>query len=860
MPVIAARSRFLSDGLPEHFQFALGKTDVHEWEIDIETGALTFNSDPGIFDGILSLKAFFEALHPEDRCWAEGITDCLLLKADRCYYECRLVISNGDVRWISVSGCSQGEEGHIDRLYGVTQDITERKRAETVARGQRRALELAVTGAPLESILELLCRLSEEQASGSLQASIMLLDSENHLKLTAAPTLPAEYCKAIDGLVPGPGVGSCGSAVFLAEPVVVTNIEQDERWILFAHLAVPHGLRACWSLPLLSPSGLVQGTMALYCRESRGPSEWELESVTLLANTASLIIERYRETHERSRAELRFRSLVSATNAIVWTTSRDVEVFSPLPEWGSYTGLSPEQMNGMGWLDAIHPDDSDVINALVLRMRKETKPLQTEVRLRRADGEHRDMALHAVPILDASGAVNEWAGSYTDITERNQSEQRLRHQATHDTLTGLPNRMFLNEHLQELLDFTTPSESIAVMLIDLDRFKHINDSMGHDSGDELLCLIAKRLQDALPAGDLVARLGGDEFVVVAHAPNGKAFAQTLAQTLVQTLASPVDVEGSLLYSAASIGVCLYPEDGQRKDVLLQNADIAMYKAKADGGNRYSLFSAEMSVAMKKRMALEIALRGALDRGELVLHYQPRVGLPNKELRGVEALVRWNSPERGLVSPLDFIPIAEETGLIHEIGIWVLRQACADIQALNTRMGSSLCVSVNMSPKQLMRPDLVHQVKDALDQAGMRSVHLELELTEGAFIHDMEASTLAMRQLKALGVLLAVDDFGTGHAGIEYLRQFPIDIVKLDRTFVTPISLEPHGFGFLKALADMAHALGLHVVAEGVEDEETLALLCKTQCDEAQGYLFAKPLPLPELLAYVDQWASLGRPR
>lgn len=860
MPLLAARTRLLSDGLPEHFHFALGKTDVHEWEIDIETGALRFISDPGIFDGIFSLTAFLEALHPEDRCWAECITESLLLKADRCYYECRLVDSIGDIRWISVSGCSQGEEGHIDRLYGVTQDITERKRAEAVAKGQRRALELAVTGAPLESILELLCRLSEEQASGSLQASIMLLDSETHLRLAAAPTLPAEYCKAIDGLVPGPGAGSCGAAAFLAESIVVTNIEQDERWAQFAHLALPHGLRACWSLPLLSPSGLVQGTMALYCRESRGPSEWELESVTLLANTASLIIERYRETHERSRAELRFRSLVSATNAIVWTTSRDVEVFTPLPEWGSYTGFSAEQMKGMGWLDAIHPEDRDVTEKLVSHMRKETKPLQAEVRLRRADGEFRDMDWHAVPIFDASGAVKEWAGSYTDITERNQSEQRLRHQATHDALTGLPNRMLLNEHMQKLLEFTMPSESIAVMLIDLDRFKHINDSMGHDSGDELLCLIAKRLQDAIPAGDLVARLGGDEFVVVAHAPNGKASAQTLAQTLVQTLASPVDVEGSLLYSAASIGVCLYPDNGQRKDVLLQNADIAMYRAKADGGNRYSFFSEEMSVAMKKRMALEIALRGALDRGELVLHYQPRFGLPDQKLRGVEALVRWNSPERGLVSPLDFIPIAEETGLINEIAIWVLRQACADIQNLNVSTGQSLRVSVNLSPNQLMDPNLVHQVKDALCQAGMQPDYLELELTEGAFIHDMDASTLAVRQLKGLGVLLAIDDFGTGHAGIEYLRQFPIDIVKLDRTFVTPISLEPHGFGFLKALSDMAHALGLHVVAEGVEDKATLDLLCKAQCDEAQGYLFAKPLPLPELVAYVEQWAVLERSR
>lgn len=851
MPLIAAGEALLSD-LPEHFHYALGKTDVHEWELDIQTGILTFTSNPGIFQGIPSAEAFFEALHPEDSHLAKRINESMLRKPGRYYYECRLVIGQDDLRWVSVNACSQGEDGRVERVYGLIRDITETKRADAVAQGQRRALELAMTGAPLEQIFDLVCRLAEEQAGGRLQASIMLLDEYGHLSVCAAPTLPVEYSRSVDGVAIGPKSGSCGTAAFLATPTIVVDIENDERWDQFFHLALPHGLRACWSVPLLSTNGCVLGTMALYSRERRGPSEWEFESVALLANTASLIIERYRETQERNRAELRLRSLVNATNAIVWTTSREVKVFTPLPEWAGFTGFTADQMHGMGWINAIHPDDSQIIWDFVNCLRQSSAPLQTEVRLRRADGQFRDMALHAVPIMDATGAVKEWAGSYTDITERNESEGRLRHQATHDVLTGLPNRSFLNENLQELLDHTRPGESMAVMLIDLDRFKHINDSLGHDSGDELLCCFAKRLQDVLPNGDLVVRLGGDEFVVVAHAGNGKGSAEALAKTLIMTLASPVDIDGSLLYSSASLGICLYPEHGYRKDVLMQNADIAMYKAKAEGGNRYRVFSEEMSIAMKKRMALETALRGALERGEFELHYQPRISLPDGKLRGVEALIRWNRPERGLVSPLDFISIAEETGLINEIGIWVIRQACADIQALNARMGFSLCVSVNLSPKQLTCPNLVHQVRDALDEANMRSEYLELELTEGAFIHDMEASTQAMRQLKTLGVILAVDDFGTGHAGIEYLRRFPIDIVKLDRTFVTPISLEPHGFSFLKALSDMAHALGLHVVAEGVEDQATLDLLCKAQCDEAQGYLFSKPLPLLELHAYVEK--------
>lgn len=843
--------------IPEHFHFALGKTDVHEWEIDLETKSITFKHDPGIFSGIEDIRAFIEAVHPEDKDAVVLITERMLLKADTVRYECRFLHGQGDTRWIAVNGCSEGKEGQIVRLYGFTQDITERKRAEAVAQGQRRALELAMTNVSLERILDLLCCLAEEQVSGGLLASILLLDPEHkRLLVAAAPSLPEQYSRSVNGLAIGPQSGSCGAAAFHGRLVIVSDIEHDERWCHHAHLALPHGLKSCWSVPLLSTNGTVQGTMALYSQTNREPSQWELHSISLLSNTASLIIERYKETQERYRAELRFRSLVNATNAIVWTTSKDVEVFTPQEDWVSFTGFTHAEADGMGWLEAIHPDDRENILNFVSRMRQEAFYIQTQVRLRRADGEFRDMELHAVPILDSSGVVKEWAGSYVDITARKQSEKRLSYMATHDGLTDLPNRQFLNEHLQALLDFSPPATgAIAIMLMDFDRFKLINDSMGHEAGDELLRQMAKRLLEELPTGDIVARLGGDEFVVVAHALHGKACAQRLAERLLHCVAKPVHIDGNLLISSASIGICLYPDDGRRHETLIQHADIAMYKAKNDGGNRYRFFSEEMSIAMKNRMSMEIALRGALERHEFVLHYQPRISLPDQRLKGVEALIRWNSPELGLVSPQHFIPIAEEAGIIDEIGVWVLQQACSDIQTLNTQTGLSLCVSVNLSPKQLLCSNLSHKVQNALDLAAMGAELLELELTEGSFIQDMETSTHAMKQLKSIGVTLAIDDFGTGHAGISYLRRFPIDVVKLDRTFITPDTLLPNKMDFMKALTDMAHSLGLHVVAEGVEDEATLNILCQAGCDEAQGYLFAKPLPLHEMVAYAKKYHS-----
>ncbi|TWI52553.1 PAS domain S-box-containing protein/diguanylate cyclase (GGDEF)-like protein [Pseudomonas duriflava] len=844
-------------------QFIVEAASLGEWKLDLDSGLLncSLRDDslfvyPGYPDS-QTLATFLERVHPEDRKLVQTAISEAAKSFREFRFECRIQLSAQRMRWVCVKGSGRDDGAQGRCLQGIVIDITEQKRTEAIAQGQQRALELAVSGAPLHSILNILTQSAEEQSGGNVNVVVLLIDeSGKHLRMGSSLSLPEAYNQSIDGLAIGPLAGSCGSAAFFRRPVIVSDVETDPRWVDFRHLALSYNLRACWALPILSTQGRVLGTMAFYCNEAREPTASELAAMALLVNTAALVIERDWETKERALAEQalqasekRFRSLVQATNAIVWTASPTLEIVSPQPDWAAFTGQTYEEMQGFGWMETIHPEDQAETSSLGMSMLQSPRPVYAEYRLRRGDGQYRYLSGYVVPIYDAKGVLKEWAGSYTDVTERKESEKRLHHLATHDTLTGLPNRIYLNEHLQELIDFTPDHESIAVMLIDFDRFKYINDSMGHESGDAMLRQVAHRLKAALPSGDLVARLGGDEFVVLAHVSSGLKSAEAIADELMKAIALPVDIAGHPFFPGASIGICLYPQQGKTKEELIQHADIAMYRAKAAGGQCYRFFSAEMSIETKQRMALEMALRGAIEKEEFALHYQPRLRLPDMQVQGVEALIRWHHPQRGVISPLELIPVAEETGIINELGIWVLHKACMDISALNACLGCSLRVSVNLSPRQLKSPHLIKQVRQALEHSRLDPALLELELTESAFIEDMDLSTHVMRELKALGVYLAVDDFGTGYSGLSYLRRFPIDVVKLDRTFVTQPAEGMDRYAFIKAITDMAHALNLYVVAEGVEDTDTLDLLKKATCDEAQGYLFAKPLPYDELLRY-----------
>jgi len=434
---------------------------------------------------------------------------------------------------------------------------------------------------------------------------------------------------------------------------------------------------------------------------------------------------------------------------------------------------------------------------------------------------------------------------FHDITERKAAEAKLEELATRDSLTGLPNRAWINNRVDDMLAGRGQAGMVTIFFIDLNRFKEINDSMGHATGDLLLQQVSERLRQCMRPGDVVARLGGDEFVVAASCAGPEA-AAAIAQRLFDQLKAPFYADGLEMCVGASIGIAL-ASPGVTAQQLFQSADTAMYKAKASGAGGFAFFDPSMGVEAKRRLKLEMALNKALELNEFEVYYQPRVDLRSKRILGLEALLRWNHPELGQISPLEFIPLAEERGHIEAIGAWVLAEACRTIKMLNARFALDLRVSVNVSARQLRSRAFVEQVLQALAESDVNPASIELEVTESALIVDLGQSADMLRRLKQEGVRLSLDDFGTGYSSMSYLRQLPVDILKLDRSFVNQ---DASGFGFVAALVNMAHALGLSVVAEGIETSELMGKLEGMGCDEGQGYLFAQPMPLHAVEEYL----------
>ncbi len=479
-----------------------------------------------------------------------------------------------------------------------------------------------------------------------------------------------------------------------------------------------------------------------------------------------------------------------------------------------------------------------------------------ESQVRRKNGEIIWISENARAVCDENGRLVCFEGTVEDITERKLYQARIEQQANYDTLTGLANRSLLNEHLHQAIGAAAKKGTrLAVVFVDLDRFKFINDSLGHHVGDDLLRAIASRLKANMREGDTVARLGGDEFVLLINGERDPDAVALVLERMLADISQPWSIPQGDFTFTCSMGVALYPDDGQTAETLLKHADSAMYRAKETGRNNIQFFTVQLNEAITERLDLENKLRRALERQQFSLHYQPRVDLRSGAIVGVEALIRWHVSDEETVAPSRFIPIAEEIGLIAPIGKWVLQTACAQMKRWQDEGLPRLVVSVNVSARQFRQDDLVRTIAEALHSSGLDPGDLEIELTESAVMHDAQEFVAMLNELNDLGVQIAIDDFGTGYSSLSYLKRFPVDRLKVDRSFVQDIATDADDATIVRTIIALGHNLGLKVVAEGVETEQQLAFLRENNCDEAQGYWYGKPLQADMLRAQV--WASVA---
>ena len=580
--------------------------------------------------------------------------------------------------------------------------------------------------------------------------------------------------------------------------------------------------------------------------------------------------------------EHQLRTLVEGVPHLIWRScDRGMWTWAS-PQWLAYTGQTQDGSHGRGWLDAVHPGDRErtiaAWDAATLH-----GELDVEFRLRRVfDGAwvwHRTTSL---PLRDELGRIIEWLGSTTEIqaykdlqaqqqelleaaerhacdleeeiAQRRRAEARLAHAASHDALTDLHNRAWFMQRLQQVMEGPgTAALGCSVLFLDLDHFASVNDTLGHQAGDQLLIEVSQRLRACLGPRSTLARLGGDEFAVLVEDADDADTALRLAQQLAEAMRPPMWLGLQEIFLACSIGVAQAAAGAGTPEALMRDADVAMYWAKREDRGGYALFTQAMCDEAAGALALQTDLRRAVTRGEFVLHYQPICDAATRSLVGVEALVRWRHPERGAIPPTSFIPVAEQTGLIRDIGRWVLREACAQASAWHNRFPDfNLRLSVNVSGEELRHRRYLGEVQEILAETGLDPGQLQLEVTEGVFLRHPETAGEVLVGLRALGVRIALDDFGTGYSSLGYLNRYPVDALKIDRSFVAEMLAQPRTWAVVEAILRLGQAMDLAVVAEGVEEDAQLQALHDAGCDLVQGYLLARPLPVEEIEAMLVQ--------
>ena len=642
-------------------------------------------------------------------------------------------------------------------------------------------------------------------------------------------------------------------------PIAIDDSSADSRAAPIAAALQAAKVHSWLLLPMMQ-SGELVGLLSI---ESHVAREWNEDFVALSGDVAaqlSVALTESRAAEQRTHAvaELeqsreRFRSLAEMSSDWFW--EQDAELRFTYVSPGAQTRLlnRPEESLGkrrweLSFIEGVTPEHWEEHKAQL----EAHQPFSDFMYRYRFRGEMRYASISGKPMFDPQGQFIGYRGVGKDITAQRENEARIHYLARNDELTGLANRSSLQEQLAHAIRQSQRHErAIAVLFIDLDRFKNINDTLGHDAGDTLLKEVAQRLGTCLRESDTLARWGGDEFVAMLEEVDSANDVALVARRVLESLATPCVLDDQEFVITASVGISAYPDDGHDAQSLLKAADIAMYRAKEAGKNNFQYYSPKMNVHSFERLTMEANLRRALERGEFLLHYQPKIDLRTGALAGAEALIRWQHPDMGLVSPMQFIPLAEETGLIVPIGAWVLRTACAQARAWQDQGFQSLRMAVNISSRQFSQAGLLDEVVGVLEQTGLDADLLELEITESMLMDDPEQTVALLNELKAIGIHLAIDDFGTGYSSLAYLKRFPVSSLKIDRSFVKDVPLDADDVAITLAIVGLAHTLRIRVTAEGVETEAQRAFLRRHGCDEIQGYLVGRPLPVEEFVKLLS---------
>jgi len=708
---------------------------------------------------------------------------------------------------------------------------------------QRDVLQMIAVGRETQQILDQLCLLAESMVSDSV-CSIMLLDETcSHLNVCSAPSIPQAGIEALNGLQPGPNAGSCGTAVYTTEPVFVENILSDRRWENLLEIADRFNLRACWSLPIKVDGDEVIGSFALTSFESRPPGPFHKRLLDTGSYLAGIVLQREQQAQRLLAAGIAFDHMREA----VMVTDAEHRIVQANKAFERITGYSAEEAVGQTPRLLNSGRQSRDFYRDFFRSLNEQGEWRGEIWNRRKNGDIYPQWLSVNTIFDSDGKVSSHVSVFADITDTKDSERKLWQLAHHDPLSNLPNRLLLNARLEHAMQRAhRTATGLALLFIDLDRFKNINDSLGHQVGDELLKAVSHRLQTSVHEDDTVARLGGDEFVILLEDIRDANNARMIANRIIERLSDPVNVRGKSLVVTASIGISLYPQDAQDAETLLKHADAAMYQAKTLGRNRLAYYAPELTQEVQRRLELENELRQGMAREEFSLHYQPQFAASNGRLVAVEALLRWNHPLRGTVPPNEFIPLAEETGLIRELGCWVTETACNQAMQWRTAGYPLFTLAVNLSPYQL-RGECTDALMAILERTGFPADWFEFEVTETLLVEEGGLALQELTEMRArMGMAIAMDDFGTGHSSLSQLKFLPIGKLKIDRSFVSDLPTDTNDAAIARAIILMAHTLGLEVVAEGVETVEQHRFLCESGCDLLQGFLYGRPMPAEEI--------------